>query len=71
MFTLKQAKEAHQPLAMADAFTSRERAELEALRIRYDDTHDYGEFGFDEGSLLFARWLAEHGRIGEGVDERV
>lgn len=70
MFMLKQAKEARQTLAMADAFTPQERAQLDTLRTRYDDTRDCGEFGFDEGWLLFARWLVEHGRIGEGVDER-
>ncbi len=70
MFTWKQGQKARQTLAMADAFTTEERARLETLRVRYEDTQDCGEFGLDERWLLYVRWLVAHRRIGEGVEAR-
>lgn len=67
MFTREHTHRARRTLAHADAFTPEERAQLEALRARYADTHDCGEFGLDERRLRYVRWLVEHGCLSEHI----
>lgn len=69
MFTWEQVNHIRTCDALAELFTERERARLEALRTRYAETRNCGEFGLDVNRLLFVRWLIDHGRIDEGSQE--
>lgn len=60
--------EARRAAAFADDFTPREFDRLRTLRDRAASAYASMELGLDDRRLRFARWLAEHGRIGEGVE---
>ncbi len=49
----------------ADGFTDETIGRLIAVRIRYQ-RGEYSDETEESRRLLFARWLYEHGRIGEG-----
>lgn len=70
-FTYKYGRddaEVRRAAAFADAFTPKELDRLQTLRDRAASAYASIELGLDERRLRFARWLAEHGRIGEGVE---
>jgi hypothetical protein len=63
-------RKAQTPSVVADGdhcFSSQELTRLCALRERYQATNQYSEMDLDERRLGFARWLVEHGRIGEDI----
>lgn len=46
-------------------FTREELARLETLCGRFDCQPEYLELDLDERRLIFARWLIDHGKLGE------
>ncbi len=53
------------PATLGDAFTSAEFERLVALRRDFSEHAEHSELMMDPAQLEFARWLFEHGRIGE------
>lgn len=54
-----------QPATLGDTFTSAEFERLVALRRDFSEHAEHSELMMDPAQLEFARWLYEHGRIGE------
>lgn len=48
-----------------ERFTREERAHLRALRRRFRHVSVSIELGLNPQRLRFARWLVEHGKLGE------
>ena len=56
---------AARPATLGDQFTTVELERLSRLRRDFTDHAEYSEYMIDATQLEFARWLYEHGRIGE------
>jgi hypothetical protein len=54
-----------QPAILGDNFTTAELERLATLRRDFTEHAEHSEFMMDPAQLEFARWLYEHGRIGE------
>lgn len=54
---------------LGQQFTPVELERLMALRSDFTDHAEYSEYMIDANELEFARWLYEHGRIGERLSE--
>jgi len=50
-----------------DHFTAEEARRLMVLRQRLASQPVHLDLGIDARRLEFARWLVEHGRLGEGI----
>ncbi len=53
------------PAALGGQFTTVELERLSRLRRDFTDHAEHSEYMIDATQLEFARWLYEHGRIGE------
>lgn len=56
---------ATRPATLGNQFTTAELERLSQLRRDFTDHAEYSEYMIDATQLEFARWLYEHGRIGE------
>ncbi len=54
------------PAMVTGNFTPEELARLNAMRLNFRSRAEYLERVIDEARLEFARWLVEHGKLGEG-----
>lgn len=57
------------PAIMGSIFTAEELTRLSELRENVQTHGEYLERVIDDRRLEFGRWLLEHGKITEGVDE--
>lgn len=53
------------PATLGDNFTSAELERLATLRRYFSEHAEHSEMMMDPAQLEFARWLYDHGRIGE------
>lgn len=53
------------PATLGENFTTGELERLAALRRNFSEHAEHSEMMMDPAQLEFARWLYDHGRIGE------
>lgn len=60
-----------EPIELAGQFTPDESARINTLRVRFHLCPDHFNLGMDYRRLEFARWLVDHGHLGEWDEKSI